>query len=148
MTILYQIKPTFQDSTLTTVPGAVNKFPYLQQCQLVGNKIRSIERHSIENLRYLTTLFLNDNPIVFISRDAFRNVPSLTHLGLTNTQLTAVPPLIETLPSLRIVYLRDSPITCTCEFPRVTSQLTIGGFCDVTYESISDFIRTTLPQCP
>ena len=135
-------------SNLTTVPGAVNKFPLLQEGNLQQNMIRSIEKHSIENLPHLTSLFLNDNPIVFISRNAFQNVHHLTHLGLEKTWLTTMPLLVETIPSLTVIDLMGGTIICNCEFPRDASRITINGHCHVTNEAISNFIRTTLPQCP
>ena len=133
---------------LTIVPGAVNKFPLLNICVLHDNQIHTVEMFSVQNLSHLAYVYLDGNPIVFISRDAFLDVPSLTYIGLTNTQLTTIPPLVETILSLGFLDIRDSPVMCTCEFPRVTSRLTIGGRCHVTNETITDFTRTTLPKCP
>ena len=138
-------------SNLTTIPGAVNKFPFLHDCHLYGNKIRSIERHSIEDLPFLHFLHylnLESNPIIFISKDAFRNVPRSGVLGLSFTQLTTVPLLVETIPSLTTINLNACAIRCTCEMPHPAAQLTIEGLCHGTHEAISTFVSNTLPQCP
>ena len=141
-------KLDIKNNNLTTLPGAVNKFLSLQSCSLQNNKIRLIERHSILNLLHLTELYLDNNPIIFISRDAFFNVPHLVYLGLSGALITKIPLLIETVPSITTLELGWTQIPCGCDLPDVVSQLYIFGFCDATNETINDFVKNYLPQCP
>ena len=136
------------DSNMTTVPGAVNKLPLLWTCRIQRNSISSIERHSIENLYHLKRLYLDNNPIIFISREAFWNLPQLIDIGLSGTLLKTVPFLVETLPSLNQLTLAGSSVFCDCEFPRINSNLLIDGNCDLTNETINHFVNTSLPLCP
>ena len=135
-------------SNLTTLPGAVNKFTSLYSCDLKGNKIRLIERHSIYNILNLGVVYLDNNPIIFISKDAFLNVPKLVYLGLSETLLTQMPLLVETLPSLTIINLEYLIVSCNCEMPRIEPRLSIYGSCGATNETISHYVKTYLPKCP
>ena len=136
------------DSNMTTVPGAVNKLSLLETCRIRKNSISSIERHSIENLYHLNRLELDNNPIIFISREGFWNLPQLGYIGLSGTLLTTVPFLVETLPSLYQIALEGISVFCDCEFPHINSNLLIDGNCDLTNETINHFVITSLPLCP
>ena len=136
------------DSNMTTVPGAVNKLSLLDSCRIQRNSISSIERHSIENLYHLKRLSLDNNPIIFISREAFWNLPQLSYIGLSGTLLTTVPFLVEALPSLNHIALAGVSVFCDCEFPHMNSNLLIDGNCDLTNETINHFVNTSLPLCP
>ena len=113
------------ESNLTTLPGAVNKFAVLYSCDFNGNKIRLIERHSIYNLLNLGVVYLDNNPIIFISRDAFLNVPKLVYLGLSGTLLTQIPLLVETLTSVTTIELGSSQVSCNCELPHILTRMYI-----------------------
>ena len=65
---------------LKSVPGAINLFRLLEKCDLRGNGITTVERNSFDNLQSLQTILLSDNPIIYISRFAFRNLGNLRSL--------------------------------------------------------------------
>ena len=141
------------DSKLTTVPGAVNEYPFLTLCRLDRNEIRTIERHSVENLLSLQTLTLDGNPIVFISKYAFFNLPSLSRLSLQRTKLTTLPQAIVMLPNLRSLELQNNDIMCNCDVSWIkdwasTTSVIVRGKCNLYTEVIADFLNTTLPHCP
>ena len=144
---------SLDNNKLTWVPGAVNGFPSLEILSLRGNLIRSIERHSLENLQYLETVDLTFNPIYFISKNAFWNLPALRSITLDSTKLTTIPAAVQSLPNFQYLNLRRNAIICDCDAPwlklwAANTTVTVDGTCSGTSEDIDDFLMTSLQKCP
>ena len=140
---------------LQTIPAAINLFSLLEQVVLASNDIKTVERHSFDNLHHINMIILRGNPIIYISRFAFRNLAALQYLALDGTRITTIPQAVETLPSLIALKLGDN-ITCTCQSWMKKWSLSISakrsfnvdGNCQASNETLHDFIFNTLPNCP
>ena len=142
---------------LRSVPAAINKFLLLFYCSLEDNLITRVERNSFDNLRDLRFISLSGNPIVFISRFAFRNLLALEALDLWKTKITTIPQAVLKLPNLVDLRL-TSNISCTCGqiwmkqwasavvATNADRFVALGG-CHASNETLRDFIFNTLPQC-
>ncbi|XP_013870538.1 thyrotropin receptor [Austrofundulus limnaeus] len=58
------------------------------------DSLRSLEKHSFYNLSTVTDIKLNGiKTLSFIDQEAFKELPNLNYLGITNTALTSLPVL-------------------------------------------------------
>ena len=138
---------------LQTIPGAINLFSLLEYVALSYNDIKTVERHSFDNLQHLEFIELVHNPIIYISRFAFRNLVALKTLNMAGTKLISIPQAFETLPNLDMLVL-GSNITCTCQPWMKQWSLSIkgrmkylGGGCQTPNESVYNFVYNTVPNC-
>ena len=141
---------------LTSIPGAINLFRQIMFLNLIGNNITTVERYSLDNLQYLLQIALSRNPIIYISRFAFRNLVNLNTLFLSDTKLTTIPHVVTTLPNFQYLHM-GSNITCACG-PLWMKQWAISmsdkahfsmvGGCHASNETLNHFVLHTLPNCP
>ena len=136
---------------LQTVPGAINLLSRLEHCYLERNLITTVERNSFDNLRYLKEINLRYNPIVYISRFAFRNLVALRRLYLGEIKITVIPEAVQTLQSLTTLELGPD-ITCTCgqswmkQWASSTS-VSVDGGCRASNETLNHFVSNSLKSC-
>ena len=143
------------NTKLQTIPAAINLLSLLEQVVLAYNDINTVESHSFDNLHHLNVIILRGNPIIYISRSAFRNLFALQYLALDETKITTIPPAVETLPNLIGLQLGDI-ITCTCQSWMKKWSLSVSakrsfnvdGNCRASNETLHDFVFNTLPNCP
>ena len=145
-----------QYCNLKLIPGAINLFRQIMFLNLIGNNITTVERYSLDNLQYLLQIALARNPIVYISRFAFRNLVNLNTLILSDTKLTTIPHVVTTLPNFQYLHM-GSNITCACG-PLWMKQWAISmsdkahfyivGGCHASNETLKRFVLHTLPNCP
>ena len=143
----------FTNCKLQKIPSLLNKLYLLEKCSLYGNQIRRIETDTLRNLRHLNHINLHDNPIQFIAKNAFQNLPALTYLSLDHTLLTVVPDVVEVLPSLRVIILRNDVISCDCAIKlsklwAAHTTISIMGTCRNSTQTIGDYIRFQFLLCP
>ena len=79
-------------------------------------RLRMVDRGAFVNLTSLRLLELSHNHrLRYISRSAFVDVPALTYLVLADSGLDTLElQLVESLPALRELSVRDNPLTCDC----------------------------------
>ena len=135
---------------LTWIPGAITAFPHLESCDLSLNRIRTVERNSLCGLSHLHYISLAENPIIFISKYAFEDVPNHDTLHLGGTDLTVIPQALESISNLYMLILANTNIVCTCDHPwlkhwPVPYSGYITGYCNNSNESIDAFLTTSLP---
>ena len=143
------------NTKLQTIPGAINLLSHLDTVVLAHGDIKTVERHSFDNLQHLKAISLYDNPIIYISRFAFRNLVALLSLGLSETKITTIPEAVVTLPNLYSLNLGHN-ITCTCQPWMKQWSLTVSaksrfyvyGDCQAYNGTLHDFVFNTLPNCP
>ena len=77
------------ENKIINIEGNVLKhmFPNLRYLNLSRNQIRQIKRSSFFGLKLLRTLYLDNNQINLISKDAFDSITDLSYLNLAYNQL-------------------------------------------------------------
>ena len=140
---------------LVSIPGAINLFSHLEQCDLRNNRIETVERHSFDGLRHLWFINLSNNPIIYISKFAFRNLDKLSSLYLGRTMLKTIPQAVQNIPNLNHLY--QTNVTCSCGEPwmkewadvmsRKLSPYKVEGACRNSNETLSDFVFNRLQTC-
>ena len=154
----YLTRLTISHSQLSTIPSAINKFTALVFLDLHSNVIRQVERYTLGfitssvKLQHLIRIDLSDNPIVFISNDAFYNLNALLSLDLRGTRLIHIPQVIQGLAALTSLDLGNSRIFCDCNQPWLKSwaastNVSVDGKCD-SGDPIRNFLANDLPHCP
>ena len=145
-----------QSCKLQSIPGAVSMFSLLEYCGLSDNLIITVERYSFGDLPFLSEIHLEGNPIIYISRLAFRNIYALRTLVLWGTQITTVPQVIQILPNLEQLHLNNN-MTCICGEPWMKKwasslskkpRFSVHGHCRASNETLHDFLFNSLPYCP
>ncbi|XP_045176388.1 slit homolog 3 protein-like [Mercenaria mercenaria] len=137
---------------LNRIPTAVNRFAALKSLYIAGNRITSLEDNDLSNLTHMSVFQLENNPLEYISNNAFKNIQSLAILNLESTNLDVIPKALTSLASINRLSLEGTPIQCTCKMDYLKSWANnssrIYGTCEGTMESLSSFITTYLPLCP
>ena len=75
----------------------------------------TIEEKAFEELPSLRELRLNDNQhLMFVDRDSFSKLPSVTILMLHNGNLSSIHNVASALPALMVLTLSGNPLVCDC----------------------------------
>ncbi|XP_060607814.1 leucine-rich repeat-containing G-protein coupled receptor 4-like, partial [Ruditapes philippinarum] len=132
------------------IPNALNKMKRLGNLDLRRNDIVSVEDHDLSGLLSLQTLILLNNPIIYVSTNAFRNNKALSSLYLSGTNLKTIPAAVMSLPQLS--YFDIPPIPCSCEMSylknwNVTAVRSFNVQCSSSGTDIQSFILTSLQHC-
>ncbi|XP_033761062.1 leucine-rich repeat protein soc-2 homolog [Pecten maximus] len=154
---------SLRNSNISRIPGALQDMKTLKEIDLSVNGIHSIQRQDLENLTNLETLNLNDNPLQYISDNAFKMSKKLSRVELCNTELKAVPCAIKNLPlrDMNItIDLTGNTIECTCSLQWLyqwgsrdvasnrNQHLSILGKCLTIESTIQEYFDKTLKDCP
>jgi len=97
--------------------GSFKDNQHLQELRLNRvRRLRMVDHEAFVNLTSLRLVQLSHNHnLRYISRSAFVDVPSLTHLIVTDSGLDTLElQLVESLPALTELSVRDNPLTCDC----------------------------------
>lgn len=90
--------------------------PTMSTLQFRRNKLKRIEARLLELCTNVTELDLADNDIQFVSEDAFKGLPCLKTLTLSQNKLSSVPSAIWNLPGLYKLDLKMNRInTLRCQ---------------------------------
>nr|XP_037847452.1 leucine-rich repeat LGI family member 4 isoform X2 [Chlorocebus sabaeus] len=109
--------PQLQDSALCegSPDLPVSFSPNLLSLSFVRTGVTQLKAGSFLRIPSLHLLFIEDNEIGSISKNALRGLRSLTHLSLANNHLEALPRfLFRGLETLTHVDLRGNPFQCDC----------------------------------
>ncbi|KAG7478125.1 hypothetical protein MATL_G00077130 [Megalops atlanticus] len=97
------------EARLTAVP---KDFPSsLTELHLDYNKIGKVEVEDFFRYRNLLRLGLGFNQIKFVENGSLASIPNIRELHLDNNKLRSVPPGLDLLKYLRVVYLHANSIT-------------------------------------
>lgn len=154
---------SLRNASISRIPGALQDMRTLKDIDLSFNGIHSIQRQDLEDLTNLQTLNLNNNPLQYISDNAFKKSKKLSRVEFQNTQLTAVPCAIKNLPlndTDLTIDLTGNQIECTCSLQWLykwgshdiasnrNHDLHIIGNCLTIDSTIQKYFDSTLRDCP
>ncbi|KAK3586539.1 hypothetical protein CHS0354_022671 [Potamilus streckersoni] len=151
---------SLRNCNLSRVPGAISSMRNLSILDLSKNNIHSFERNDFTNMSLIKNLTVSNNPLNYISPDAFNELHNLIHLNLQDTDLTEIPTAIENSPDLRDVILPKDQIICTCDLSWLKKyrdthktdagcpKLSIQGTCETIISSIERYLHSFIPMCP
>lgn len=89
--------------------------PSTQRVEVDYNLIAEITDSSFPDSSSITNIMLNNNPLVKISENAFRNLPNLEDLDLQHTKLTRLPLALASLNRAESINLSNTDsLVCTC----------------------------------
>ena len=148
----------FNSNNMTTLGNisTVCSVPTVEYLELYNNSITSIYDDDLSGFPNLIRLWLNRNPIRYISPGAFKNNVNLTDLIMHATELHYLPVAITAPPHLDYVSL-SGLFNCSCASmsglrswgQRVAQHWPLCcGTCDVTYISLKEYFTNELPKCP
>lgn len=137
------------------IPGELNNMQHLYEIDMGYNEVLSVEDYDLFALTNLLSLYLDNNPIRYISANAFQNNNKLTFLYLSNTKLTTMPAAVLNLPKHLSLHMPTLNIECTCDLSYlrhwdvsyVNLQFDSQSDCTFSHETIKHYIMTGLPQC-
>ena len=134
------------------IPASVNKLSNLTVLNIWNNKIQSVEDYDVFLLHQLSEIAVSNNPLSYVSPNAFKYNPLLTKVDFTNTELDHIPRAIIRLSKLSTFFMSGRPIACSCsEMSYLKSWnvtlISTTPTCS-TGESIKSYIMSILPYCP
>lgn len=136
---------------LNRLPSAINRFTALKSLSVAGNRVTSLEDYDLINLTHLTVFQLDNNPLEYISDNAFQSIRMFDVLNLDNTKVNTIPKAVVSLAGINRLNIDDTPIQCTCKMDYLKSWKNnasrIHGTCEGTRETLTSFISTYLPLC-
>ena len=125
---------------------------------LWNNTITAIYDKDFSGFTNVEYLDLNQNPIRFISKEAFKHNINLTHIDLSITHLHLLPTTLTTLPKLNTVIL-SGLYNCSCAtmygfknwgqtfLVNKSPYLMYGAACYDSYIGVEEYILKQLPNC-
>ncbi|XP_054862687.1 leucine-rich repeat-containing G-protein coupled receptor 5-like [Amphiprion ocellaris] len=126
-------------NSLVEFPTAIRSLSHLKELGFHSNNIQSIPEHAFTGNPSLITIFFYDNPIQYVGRSAFQDLPELRTLSLNGAaELTEFPDLTGTrrLESLTITGAQITSLPAS-----VCEQLPNLQLLDLSYNHIQ-----TLPS--
>ncbi|CAG5119858.1 unnamed protein product [Candidula unifasciata] len=147
------VSQLFAGSNSITELEAVGFPPSTHGVELENNKLTEITNTSFPVNASITYILLNNNPLVRITDDAFKNLPHLLELQVRNTKLTRLPLALIYLPKLDEFDISDTTsLVCTCLehslmqwILKITSTM-VKGTCGKT--SVEYFYTVLSQGCP
>ena len=125
---------------------------------LWNNTITAIYDKDFSGFTNVEYLDLNQNPIGFISKEAFKHNINLTNIDLSITHLHLLPTTLTTLPKLNTVIL-SGLYNCSCAtmygfknwgqtfLVNKSPYLMYGAACYDSYIGVEEYILKQLPNC-
>lgn len=137
------------DNEFRRIPSALRRFQGLQAISIQNNEITSIGDFDLFNLTRLNYLYMDYNPLEYVSDDAFRSQTYFRRLGLSHTNLHDIPRAVTSVPHIKDLNLAGSPIVCSCDMSYISNVTIdrISGSCTGSEEAIIYFVRSVLPLC-
>ena len=139
-------------NSLRRIPSALTHLQNVKLMDLSHNQITSLEDYDLFKLSDLRALSVSDNPIEYVSIEAFQSQNMIGSLNFSRTYLEEIPPAVLTLSQVRVLDLTGAPIDCTCGMSSMTNSsiaaVSIVGTCAGTGENITYFRETFLLLCP
>lgn len=149
---------SLKSCSLDRIPQTILRIRNLRSLDLSNNNINSIYSNDFtfsdgnQTHEHLQVLNLANNPLAYIASTAFVNLVKLQELNITSTDLKAIPQAVGKVPSLKKVYVHDTPVECTCELKWIHSSnarnVDFEGECDTITQSIGNYIKRRIPNCP
>jgi Leucine-rich repeat (LRR) protein len=143
---------TFHSNVITSFVGT-DITPAATSLDLSYNLITELTDNSFPNNSQLTTLQLNDNPIVTISNMTFTHLTHVIVMNLRNTNITRLPLALLSLTSLSWLDMTDNDdLVCTCMEKCLEPWVLhfhsyqVSGNCGEL--AIYDFFSQLSPSCP
>ncbi|XP_052790935.1 leucine-rich repeat-containing G-protein coupled receptor 4-like [Mya arenaria] len=141
-----------RNNSFNRFPEALQNLPNLKYLDLSYNHIQSLQRHDLDGMTQLRSIDLNNNPLQYVSGDAFNAAVLLSNIGFQSTNLTTIPQALSSAHSLRVIYFAESPIECSCSMlPWLDAWVqglgNLYGNCENENTHLSDFITKQLPNC-
>lgn len=144
---------------LDRIPGAIadDRGYYLEQIQYLDfsdNMIQSIDRNDLHDLRSLAHVSFNDNPLAYVSRLAFQNLPQLRSIDLGNTSLTVIPMALTNIVHNDLeINLQNTHVECICDLACFQKYYTshhfaVHGACETVTQKLAEYLSQTVPKCP
>ena len=153
-------RPQIQYNNMTTL----NNFS--RECSLTSvtninlwhNTITGINDDDFSGFINTEFLSLSNNPISYISNDAFKHNVNLTTIYLSSTHLHILPVTITILPNIQTVSLHDTLINCSCAtmsgFKSWGQNILVhkphllsGASCDQLNMKVEEYIFKQLANC-
>ena len=139
------------DNHFTRIPFAVNKAFNLNKLKIDNNQIDTVEDLDLSSLQNLTRLYMDGNPLVYLSPNAFTYNPLLNLVYISATNLGHLPQALLRLNYPSDVYLSGRGIECSCKSMaymkswNVTS-VNVHAICR-SGKSVQTYLITDLPHC-
>ncbi|XP_060065504.1 uncharacterized protein LOC132545850 [Ylistrum balloti] len=144
---------------LDRVPGAMadDSGTYLQNIRVLdlsNNKIQSIDRNDLHDLRNLQNVSFSENPLAYVSTLAFRNLPSLAFIDFSNTSLKVIPMAVTNVGRRGLdINLKNTDVECICELACFQKyykdhSFHVHGDCETVSVELTEYLETTIPACP
>ncbi|XP_014163050.1 leucine-rich repeat and transmembrane domain-containing protein 1 [Geospiza fortis] len=114
-TPLLKILDLSNNSISSVALGAFQKLRYLQVLNLTRNLIHYIENKTFSFLPHLKELDLSSNSIIRLPETFGNSTGNITLLSVKHNKLQKMERiLLESLPNLKVVLLKDNPWQCNC----------------------------------
>ncbi|OWF49117.1 chondroadherin-like isoform X2 [Mizuhopecten yessoensis] len=153
---------SLRNSGITRIPGTLQYISSLESVDLSENGIHTIERKDLQELTNLKELKLNDNPIIYLSDNAFTKSENINLVEMRNTNLTRIPCGLKILRLVNhdlTLDFRFNKIECTCAlrwlydwknggYGTISHNLNILGDCVTIQSSLQDYLENNLAACP
>lgn len=108
---------------LTAVDGRLSALPALEKLDLAHNLISSLR--NVPALPKLKSLNLNNNLLKDVAADLLPR--ALANVDISNNKINHIPKSFLDLKELKSLYLKDNPISCTCDTIVVRDKLLRAG---------------------
>ena len=144
LSFLKQTPVLFGVTYISFISNEIESFPadtfqnytQLERLDMGYNSISKINRFYSKSINLLN-LYLNQ--ITHVSEDAFRDIPLLTHIDLSNNAITRLSSrTFEHLHQIKDIYIHNNPLHCDCN---------LKWFYNVTQEYGIQFHRYYTPLC-
>ena len=104
---------SFSNNRISSFPNdTFENYTQLNTLAMIYNPISVINRFYAKSVK---TLYLYQNQITRVAEDAFRDTPMLTHISLSNNDITRLSSrTFEHLHQINSIYVYNNPLHCDC----------------------------------
>ncbi|KAL3861605.1 hypothetical protein ACJMK2_007630 [Sinanodonta woodiana] len=139
--------------SLQHAPSAIAKFSKLQILSLRRNKLVTIDTFDFIDYPSLKQLDLSENPLMYVSPEAFANLTSLTVLSLSRTNITTLPRALAGISTLQTLEVENTKVECGCDLAWLKGWVNrinmtkLHGKCYQLDQDIAQFIQGDFSYC-